>query len=170
MVDDAIDVAKLTAEQVSDSVSDVVSETIDNVAAIAAAAVDLLSSQSDATKASDSQPADEPAATASVDGSQVAADKQTQKVSQVKEITAEQKAEKKSKASSYKDMIENVAGQLQPQVGILNLMTAKAPKTTKAPKTRAPRKPSKKPIKVEVRKISKPEAVSDTPNTDGSDS
>ncbi len=170
LVDDAIDVAKLTAEQVSDSVSDVVSETIDNVAAIAAAAVDLLSSQSDATKASDSQPADEPAATASVDGSQVAADKQTQKVSQVKEITAEQKAEKKSKASSYKDMIENVAGQLQPQVGILNLMTAKAPKTTKAPKTRAPRKPSKKPTKVEVRKISKPEAVSDTPNTDGSDS
>ena len=170
LVDDAIDVAKLTAEQVSDSVSDVVSETIDNVAAIAAAAVDLLSGQSDATKASDSQPADEPAATASVDGSQVAADKQTQKVSQVKEITAEQKAEKKSKASSYKDMIENVAGQLQPQVGILNLMTAKAPKTTKAPKTRAPRKPSKKPTKVEVRKISKPEAVSDTPNTDGSDS
>ncbi|PNP97730.1 Rne/Rng family ribonuclease [Moraxella sp. RCAD0137] len=169
LVDDAIDVAKLTAEQVSDSVSEVVSETIDNVATIAAAAVDLLSGQSDADKASDSQPADEPAATASDDGSQVAADKQSQKVSQVKEITAEQKAEKKSKASSYKDMIENVAGQLQPQVGILNLMAAKAPKTTKTPKTRAPRKPSKKPTKVEVRKISKPEAVSDTPNTDGSD-
>lgn len=170
LVDDAIDVAKLTAEQVSDSVSEVVSETIDNVATIAAAAVDLLSGQSNANKASDSQPADEPAATASDDGSQVAADKQTQKVSQVKEITAEQKAEKKSKASSYKDMIENVAGQLQPQVGILNLMAAKAPKTTKTPKTRAPRKPSKKPTKVEVRKISKPEAVSDTPNADSSDS
>lgn len=170
LVDDAIDVAKLTAEQVSDTVSEVVSETIDNVATIAAAAVDLLSGQSNANKASDLQPADEPAATASDDGSQVAADKQTQKVSQVKEITAEQKAEKKSKASSYKDMIENVAGQLQPQVGILNLMAAKAPKTTKTPKTRAPRKPSKKPTKVEVRKISKPEAVSDTPNADSSDS
>ncbi|MDH2273710.1 Rne/Rng family ribonuclease [Moraxella porci] len=170
LVDDAIDVAKLTAEQVSDSVSEVVSETIDNVATIAAAAVDLLSGQSNADKASDLQPADEPAATASDDASQVAADKQTQKVSQVKEITAEQKAEKKSKVSSYKDMIENVAGQLQPQVGILNLMAAKAPKTTKAPKTRAPRKPSKKPTKVEVRKISKPEAANDTPNTDSSDS
>ncbi|OOS24506.1 ribonuclease E [Moraxella porci DSM 25326] len=170
LVDDAIDVAKLTAEQVSDTVSDVVSETIDNVATIAAAAVDLLSGQSNADKAGDSQPADEPAATASDDASQVAADKQTQKVSQVKEITAEQKAEKKSKASSYKDMIENVAGQLQPQVGILNLMAAKAPKTTKTPKTRAPRKPSKKPTKVEVRKISKPETANDTPNTDSSDS
>ena len=63
-------------------------------------------------------------------------------------------------------MIENVAGQLQPQVGILNLMAAKAPKATKAPKTRAPRKPSKKPTKVEVRKISKP---ADTPSDDSAE-
>ena len=41
-------------------------------------------------------------------------------------------------------MIENVAGQLQPQVGILNLMATKPAKVSKPAKTRAPRKPSKK--------------------------
>ncbi|OOS23018.1 Rne/Rng family ribonuclease [Moraxella pluranimalium] len=194
LVDDAIDVAKLTAEQVSDSVNEVVSETIDNVATIAAAAVDLFSHLGDAndtttadTDASEQASKDAVAnsktadaistddattGTADVasdvdatDDNTVAATK-PKKASQVKEITAEQKAEKKSKTSSYKDMIENVAGQLQPQVGILNLMAAKAPKATKAPKTRAPRKPSKKPTKVEVRKISKP---ADTPSDDSAE-
>lgn len=198
LVDDAIDVAKLTAEQVSDSVNDMVSETIDNVATIAAAAVDLFShlgdtndtatantdasEQVDKDAVANSETADAVSTDdATTDATEVASDVEatdentaaatkTKKASQVKEITAEQKAEKKSKVSSYKDMIENVAGQLQPQVGILNLMAAKAPKATKAPKTRAPRKPSKKPTKVEVRKISKPEAGNDTPNTDTADS
>ncbi len=193
LVDDAIDVAKLTAEQVSDSVNEVVSETIDNVATIAAAAVDLFSHLGDAndtatantdiseagkdavanSETTDAVSTDDATTGATEVASDVdatddntAAATKPKKASQVKEITAEQKAEKKSKTSSYKDMIENVAGQLQPQVGILNLMAAKAPKATKAPKTRAPRKPSKKPTKVEVRKISKP---ADTPSDDSAE-
>ncbi|USZ14106.1 Rne/Rng family ribonuclease [Moraxella sp. FZFQ2102] len=181
LVDDAIDVAKLTAEQVSDTVSEVVSETLDNVATIATAAMDLFAHLGDdnaaaeaiATDAVETEPTRSDVQVETVEATETQAVEITEttensealeitetteqaekKVSQIKEITAEQKAEKKSKASSYKDMIENVAGQLQPQVGILNLMTAKAPKTPKAPKTRTPRKPSKKP-KVEVRKISK---------------
>lgn len=171
LVDDVIDVAKSVAEQISDSVSEMVSETLDNIATTTETLLDHGKTPNDddhtAESASDAAAEEVVATTAETSQS-------TQKVGQVKEITAKQKAEKKSKASSYKDMIENVAGQLQPQTGILNLMAAKAPKTTKATKatkTRAPRKPSKKPTKVEVRKISKPtEPATVTPSTDGTDS
>ncbi|MFB6348824.1 Rne/Rng family ribonuclease [Moraxella sp. ZJ142] len=177
---DAIDVAVLTAEQISDSISDTVSETIDNVATIVSAAAEFLTTDDTGSNAgdtdnkdtaptvSDDTPADaNQAATAEPKNSE----SKSKKGGQIKEITAEQKTEKKSKANSYKDMIENVAGQLQPQIGILNLMTTKTPKTPKTPKTRAPRKPSKKPTKVEVRKISKTAevATSDTTATNDTD-
>lgn len=63
-----------------------------------------------------------------------------------KPVKADNKKAKTS-ANSYKDMIENVAGQLLPQVGILNLAQPKAPKT----RTRKASKGDNKP-KSEVRK------------------
>lgn len=81
---------------------------------------------------------------------------------QIKQIRADQKPEKKSKANSYKDMIENVAGQLQPRVGILNLMTPKSPsKTPKARTRKASKKDNKPKSEVVVKKVAKSESPVD---------
>lgn len=137
---DAIDATTLAAEQISDSIDDTVSKTMADISTVVSEAADDTAKMADLDTHNQVKP-------------ESGKDK---KVSQIKEITADQKTERKTKANSYKDMIENVAGQLQPQVGILNLMATKPAKVSKPAKTRAPRKPSKKPTKVEVRKLSKP--------------
>ncbi|EGE14690.1 ribonuclease E [Moraxella catarrhalis 46P47B1] len=137
---DAIDATTLAAEQISDSIGDTVSKTMADISTVVSEAADDTAKMADLDTHNQVKP-------------ESGKDK---KVSQIKEITADQKTERKTKANSYKDMIENVAGQLQPQVGILNLMATKPAKVSKPTKTRAPRKPSKKPTKVEVRKLSKP--------------
>lgn len=137
---DAIDATTLAAEQISDSIGDTVSKTMADISTVVSEAADDTAKMADLDTHNQVKP-------------ESGKDK---KVSQIKEITADQKTERKTKANSYKDMIENVAGQLQPQVGILNLMATKPAKVSKPAKTRAPRKPSKKPTKVEVRKLSKP--------------
>lgn len=137
---DAIDATTLAAEQISDSIGDTVSKTMADISTVVSEAADDTAKMADLDTHNQVKP-------------ESGKDK---KVSQIKEITADQKTERKTKANSYKDMIENVAGQLQPQVGILNLMATKPVKVSKPAKTRAPRKPSKKPTKVEVRKLSKP--------------
>ena len=140
LIDDAIDATTLAAEQISDSIGDTVSKTMADISTVVSEAADDTAKMADLDTHNQVKP-------------ESGKDK---KVSQIKEITADQKTERKTKANSYKDMIENVAGQLQPQVGILNLMATKPAKVSKPAKTRAPRKPSKKPTKVEVRKLSKP--------------
>ena len=140
LIDDAIDATTLAVEQISDSVGNTVSKTMANISTVVSEAADDTAKMADLDTHNQVKP-------------ESGKDK---KVSQIKEITADQKTERKTKANSYKDMIENVAGQLQPQVGILNLMATKPAKVSKPAKTRAPRKPSKKPTKVEVRKLSKP--------------
>lgn len=140
LIDDAIDATTLAIEQISDSIGDTVGKTMANISTVVSEAADDTAKMADLDTHNQVKP-------------ESGKDK---KVSQIKEITADQKTERKTKANSYKDMIENVAGQLQPQVGILNLMAAKPTKASKPAKTRAPRKPSKKPTKVEVRKLSKP--------------
>ena len=137
---DAIDATTLAAEQISDSIGDTISKTMADISTVVSEAADDTAKMADLDTHNQVKP-------------ESGKDK---KVSQIKEITADQKTERKTKANSYKDMIENVAGQLQPQVGILNLMATKPAKVSKPAKTRAPRKPSKKPTKVEVRKLSKP--------------
>lgn len=137
---DAIDATTLATEQISDSIGDTVSKTMADISTVVSEAADDTAKMADLDTHNQVKP-------------ESGKDK---KVSQIKEITADQKTERKTKANSYKDMIENVAGQLQPQVGILNLMATKPAKVSKPAKTRAPRKPSKKPTKVEVRKLSKP--------------
>lgn len=137
---DAIDATTLAAEQISDSIGDTVSKTMADISTVVSEAADDTAKMADLDTHNQVKP-------------ESGKDK---KVSQIKEITADQKTERKTKANSYKDMIENVAGQLQPQVGILNLMATKPAKVSKPAKTRAPRKPSNKPTKVEVRKLSKP--------------
>lgn len=143
LIDDAIDATMLAAEQISDSIGNTVGKTIANISTVVSEAADDTTNMADLDTHNQVKP-EKPESG------------QDKKVSQIKEITADQKTERKTKANSYKDMIENVAGQLQPQVGILNLMAAKPAKASKPAKTRAPRKPSKKPTKVEVRKLSKP--------------
>lgn len=152
LIDDAIDATTLAVEQISDSIGDTVSKTMANISTVV------------------SEVADDTAKMADLDTrNQVKSESgKDKKVSQIKEITADQKTERKTKANSYKDMIESVAGQLQPQVGILNLMTTKPTKASKPAKTRAPRKPSKKPTKVEVRKLSKPVESSPAKSADDS--
>ncbi|VEG12293.1 Rne/Rng family ribonuclease [Moraxella cuniculi] len=172
LLDDALATATSITEQLSETVGKVISDTIDEIGNIVSMSEDLFShldEQTD-TQAAEHQPDEQAPLDITNTADKTAKDSTTgeskttsksKKGSQVKQITAEQKSEKKSKAASYKDMIENVAGQLQPQLGILNLMTTKTPKTPKAPKARTPRKPSKKP-KVEVRKISKASETADT--------
>lgn len=140
LIDDTIDATTLAVEQISDSIGDTVGKTMANISTVVSAAVDDTAKMADLDTRNQVKP-------------ESGKDK---KVSQIKEVTADQKTERKTKTNSYKDMIESVAGQLQPQVGILNLMTTKPTKASKPAKTRAPRKPSKKPTKVEVRKLSKP--------------
>lgn len=140
LIDDAIDATTLAVEQISDSIGNTVSKTMANISTVVSEAAD------DTAKMVDLDTRNQVKSESGKD----------KKVSQIKEITADQKTERKTKANSYKDMIESVAGQLQPQVGILNLMATKPTKASKPAKTRAPRKPSKKPTKVEVRKLSKP--------------
>lgn len=140
LIDDAIDATTLAVEQISDSIGDTVGKTMANISTVVSEAADDTAKMADLDTHNQVKP-------------ESGKDK---KVSQIKEITADQKTERKTKANSYKDMIESVAGQLQPQVGILNLMATKPTKASKPAKTRAPRKPSKKPTKVEVRKLSKP--------------
>ncbi|MPW74903.1 ribonuclease E [Moraxella catarrhalis] len=140
LIDDAIDATTLAVEQISDSIGNTVSKTMANISTVVSEAADDTAKMADLDTRNQVKP-------------ESGKDK---KVSQIKEITADQKTERKTKANSYKDMIESVAGQLQPQVGILNLMATKPTKASKPAKTRAPRKPSKKPTKVEVRKLSKP--------------
>ncbi|OAV00370.1 MULTISPECIES: Rne/Rng family ribonuclease [Moraxella] len=161
LIDDAIDATALAAEQISDSIGDTVSETMANISTVVSATADLLLPDM----------ADDAATEAEEDGHEQDEPEngKAKKGSQIKEITANQKTERKTKANSYKDMIENVAGQLQPQVGILNLMAAKPAKAPKPTKTRAPRKPSKKPTKVEVRKLSKPVEPSELPSAESAD-
>ncbi|OAV28196.1 Ribonuclease E [Moraxella catarrhalis] len=140
LIDDAIDATTLAVEQISDSIGNTVSKTMANISTVVSEAADDTAKMADLDTHNQVKP-------------ESGKDK---KVSQIKEITADQKTERRTKANSYKDMIESVAGQLQPQVGILNLMATKPTKASKPAKTRAPRKPSKKPTKVEVRKLSKP--------------
>lgn len=140
LIDDAIDATTLAVEQISDSIGNTVSKTMANISTVVSEAAD------DTAKMADLDTRNQVKSESGKD----------KKVSQIKEITADQKTERKTKTNSYKDMIESVAGQLQPQVGILNLMATKPTKASKPAKTRAPRKPSKKPTKVEVRKLSKP--------------
>ena len=140
LIDDAIDATTLAVEQISDSIGDTVGKTMANISTVVSEAADDTAKMADLDTHNQVKP-------------ESGKDK---KVSQIKEITADQKTERKTKTNSYKDMIESVAGQLQPQVGILNLMATKPTKASKPAKTRAPRKPSKKPTKVEVRKLSKP--------------
>lgn len=140
LIDDAIDATTLAVEQISDSIGNTVSKTMANISTVVSEAADDTAKMADLDTHNQVKP-------------ESGKDK---KVSQIKEITADQKTERKTKTNSYKDMIESVAGQLQPQVGILNLMATKPTKASKPAKTRAPRKPSKKPTKVEVRKLSKP--------------
>lgn len=161
LIDDTMDATTLAAEQISDSIGDTVSKTMADISTVVSAAVDLLlpDAADDTTKMADLD---------THNPVKPESDK-TKKVSQIKEITADQKTERKTKANSYKDMIENVAGQLQPQVGILNLMATKPTKASKPTKTRAPRKPSKKPTKVEVRKLSKPVEPSEPSSAESAD-
>lgn len=140
LIDDAIDATTLAVEQISDSIGDTVGKTMANISTVVSEAADDTAKMADLDTHNQVKP-------------ESGKDK---KVSQIKEITADQRTERKTKTNSYKDMIESVAGQLQPQVGILNLMATKPTKASKPAKTRAPRKPSKKPTKVEVRKLSKP--------------
>lgn len=140
LIDDAIDATTLAVEQISDSIGDTVGKTMANISTVVSEAADDTAKIADLDTHNQVKP-------------ESGKDK---KVSQIKEITADQRTERKTKTNSYKDMIESVAGQLQPQVGILNLMATKPTKASKPAKTRAPRKPSKKPTKVEVRKLSKP--------------
>lgn len=140
LIDDAIDATTLAVEQISDSIGNTVSKTMADISTVVSEAAD------DTAKMADLDTRNQVKSESGKD----------KKVSQIKEITADQKTERKTKTNSYKDMIESVAGQLQPQVGILNLMATKPTKASKPAKTRAPRKPSKKPTKVEVRKLSKP--------------
>ena len=139
-VEHLIDATTLAVEQISDSIGNTVSKTMANISTVVSEAAD------DTAKMADLDTRNQVKSESGKD----------KKVSQIKEITADQKTERKTKTNSYKDMIESVAGQLQPQVGILNLMATKPTKASKPAKTRAPRKPSKKPTKVEVRKLSKP--------------
>lgn len=152
LIDDAIDATTLAVEQISDSVGNTVSKTMANISTVVSEAADDTAKMADLDTHNQVKP-------------ESGKDK---KVSQIKEITADQKTERKTKTNSYKDMIESVAGQLQPQVGILNLMATKPTKASKPAKTRVPRKPSKKPTKVEVRKLSKP--VESTPAKSADDS
>lgn len=152
LIDDAIDATTLAVEQISDSIGDTVGKTMANISTVVSEAAD------DTAKMADLDTRNQVKSESGKD----------KKVSQIKEITADQKTERKTKTNSYKDMIESVAGQLQPQVGILNLMATKPTKASKPAKTRAPRKPSKKPTKVEVRKLSKP--VESTPAKSADDS
>lgn len=152
LIDDAIDATTLAVEQISDSIGDTVSKTMANISTVVSEAAD------DTAKMADLDTHNQVKSESGKD----------KKVSQIKEITADQKTERKTKTNSYKDMIESVAGQLQPQVGILNLMATKPTKASKPAKTRAPRKPSKKPTKVEVRKLSKP--VEPSPDKSADDS
>ncbi|WP_163598920.1 Rne/Rng family ribonuclease [Moraxella catarrhalis] len=152
LIDDAIDATTLAIEQISDSIGDTVGKTMANISTVVSEAADDTAKMADLDTHNQVKP-------------ESGKDK---KVSQIKEITADQKTERKTKANSYKDMIESVAGQLQPQVGILNLMATKPTKASKPAKTRAPRKPSKKPTKVEVRKLSKPVESSPAKSADDS--
>ena len=128
LIDDAIDATTLAVEQISDSIGNTVSKTMANISTVVSEAADDTAKMADLDTHNQVKP-------------ESGKDK---KVSQIKEITADQKTERKTKTNSYKDMIESVAGQLQPQVGILNLMATKPTKASKPAKTRAPRKPSKK--------------------------
>lgn len=152
LIDDAIDATTLAVEQISDSIGNTVSKTMANISTVVSEAADDTAKMADLDTHNQVKP-------------ESGKDK---KVSQIKEITADQKTERKTKTNSYKDMIESVAGQLQPQVGILNLMATKPTKASKPAKTRAPRKPSKKPTKVEVRKLSKPVESSPAKSADDS--
>lgn len=152
LIDDAIDATTLAVEQISDSIGDTVGKTMANISTVVSEAAD------DTAKMADLDTHNQVKSESGKD----------KKVSQIKEITADQKTERRTKANSYKDMIESVAGQLQPQVGILNLMATKPTKASKPAKTRAPRKPSKKPTKVEVRKLSKPVESSPAKSADDS--
>lgn len=152
LIDDAIDATTLAVEQISDSIGDTVGKTMANISTVVSEAADDTAKMADLDTRNQVKP-------------ESGKDK---KVSQIKEITADQKTERKTKTNSYKDMIESVAGQLQPQVGILNLMATKPTKASKPAKTRAPRKPSKKPTKVEVRKLSKPVESSPAKSADDS--
>ncbi|OBX43960.1 Rne/Rng family ribonuclease [Moraxella catarrhalis] len=152
LIDDTIDATTLAVEQISDSIGDTVGKTMANISTVVSEAADDTAKMADLDTHNQVKP-------------ESGKDK---KVSQIKEITADQKTERRTKANSYKDMIESVAGQLQPQVGILNLMATKPTKASKPAKTRAPRKPSKKPTKVEVRKLSKPVESSPAKSADDS--
>lgn len=152
LIDDTIDATTLAVEQISDSIGNTVSKTMANISTVVSEAADDTAKMADLDTRNQVKP-------------ESGKDK---KVSQIKEITADQKTERKTKTNSYKDMIESVAGQLQPQVGILNLMATKPTKASKPAKTRAPRKPSKKPTKVEVRKLSKPVESSPAKSADDS--
>lgn len=152
LIDDTIDATTLAVEQISDSIGDTVGKTMANISTVVSEAADDNAKMADLDTRNQVKP-------------ESGKDK---KVSQIKEITADQKTERKTKTNSYKDMIESVAGQLQPQVGILNLMATKPTKASKPAKTRAPRKPSKKPTKVEVRKLSKPVESSPAKSADDS--
>lgn len=152
LIDDAIDATTLAVEQISDSIGNTVSKTMANISTVVSEAADDTAKMADLDTHNQVKP-------------ESGKDK---KVSQIKEITADQRTERKTKTNSYKDMIESVAGQLQPQVGILNLMATKPTKASKPAKTRAPRKPSKKPTKVEVRKLSKPVESSPAKSADDS--
>ncbi|WP_163597710.1 Rne/Rng family ribonuclease [Moraxella catarrhalis] len=152
LIDDTIDATTLAVEQISDSIGNTVGKTMANISTVVSEAADDTAKMADLDTHNQVKP-------------ESGKDK---KVSQIKEITADQKTERKTKTNSYKDMIESVAGQLQPQVGILNLMATKPTKASKPAKTRAPRKPSKKPTKVEVRKLSKPVESSPAKSADDS--
>ncbi|OAV08608.1 Ribonuclease E [Moraxella catarrhalis] len=152
LIDDTIDATTLAVEQISDSIGNTVGKTMANISTVVSEAADDTAKMADLDTRNQVKP-------------ESGKDK---KVSQIKEITADQKTERKTKTNSYKDMIESVAGQLQPQVGILNLMATKPTKASKPAKTRAPRKPSKKPTKVEVRKLSKPVESSPAKSADDS--
>lgn len=164
MVEQVFEGVKAVVDEAAANIREIAAEIQSNIVDAIVATADVpsdLPTKADAqAKADDSEPATEAEAQAETDAQTAAeadskAEATPKKGSQIKQIRANQKAEKKPKANSYKDMIENVAGQLQPQqIGILNLMTTKTPKAPKA-RTRKTSKKDNKP-KSEVRKISKP--------------
>ncbi len=75
----------------------------------------------------------------------------------------------KPNPASYKDMIENVSGQLLQPIGILNLVTPKKPKTTKPKTPRPPKAPAKRTSKAAQKaEVVKRKPKDDTPLSDGS--
>ncbi|MDO4449608.1 MAG: Rne/Rng family ribonuclease [Moraxella sp.] len=71
----------------------------------------------------------------------------------------------KSTPASYKDMIENVSGQLLQPTGILNLVASKKPKATKPKTPKTPKAPTKRTSKAaqKAEVVKRPKAETSTP-------